>query len=32
VRHLEVDSSHCGMAFNVDVVRAVGDELGRVAA
>ncbi len=31
-RHLEVDSSHCGMAFNVDVVRAVGDELGRAAA
>ncbi len=26
-RHLEVDSSHCGMAFNVDVVRAIGREL-----
>jgi triacylglycerol lipase len=26
-RHLEVDSSHCGMAFNVDVVRAIGAEL-----
>jgi pimeloyl-ACP methyl ester carboxylesterase len=31
-RHLEVESSHCGMAFNVDVLRAVGNELGRVAA
>jgi triacylglycerol lipase len=29
-RHLEVDSSHCGMAFNVEVIRAIGDELGRV--
>ena len=28
-RHLEVDSSHCGMAFNVDVVRAIGAELSR---
>jgi pimeloyl-ACP methyl ester carboxylesterase len=26
-RHLEVESSHCGMAFNVDVLRAVGVEL-----
>jgi triacylglycerol lipase len=26
-RHLEVESSHCGMAFNVDVLRAIGDEL-----
>ncbi|CAN5925262.1 hypothetical protein BH11MYX4_BH11MYX4_30560 [soil metagenome] len=26
-RHLEVDSSHCGMAFNVDVLRAIGAEL-----
>ncbi len=30
-RHVEVDSSHCGMAFNVDVLRAVGTELGRAA-
>jgi len=27
-RHLEVESSHCGMAFNVDVLRAIGAELG----
>jgi pimeloyl-ACP methyl ester carboxylesterase len=26
-RHLQVESSHCGMAFNVDVLRAVGAEL-----
>jgi pimeloyl-ACP methyl ester carboxylesterase len=26
-RHLEVDSSHCGMAFNVDVFSAIGAEL-----
>ena len=31
-RHLEVESSHCGMAFNVDVLRAIGEELGRAAA
>jgi triacylglycerol lipase len=28
-RHLEVDSSHCGMGFNVEVVRAIGAELAR---
>ncbi len=28
-RHVEVDSSHCGMAFNVDVLRAIGAELAR---
>jgi len=28
-RHVEVDSSHCGMAFNVDVLRALGAELAR---
>ncbi len=27
-RHLEVASSHCGMAFNVGVLRAIGAELG----
>jgi pimeloyl-ACP methyl ester carboxylesterase len=26
-RNLEVDSSHCGMAFNVDVFRAIGAHL-----
>jgi triacylglycerol lipase len=26
-RHLEVESSHCGMALNVDVFRAIGAEL-----
>ena len=26
-RHVEVDSSHCGMAFNVEVLRAIGAEL-----
>ena len=26
-RHLEVASSHCGMAFHVDVMRAIGAEL-----
>lgn len=26
-RHVEVASSHCGMAFNVDVLRAIGAEL-----
>jgi pimeloyl-ACP methyl ester carboxylesterase len=26
-RQLEVESSHCGMAFNVDVLRAIGSEL-----
>lgn len=26
-RHLEVESSHCGMAFNVDVMRAIASEL-----
>jgi pimeloyl-ACP methyl ester carboxylesterase len=31
-RHLEVESSHCGMAFNVDVLRAIGAELERAAA
>lgn len=31
-RHFEVDSSHCGMAFNVDVLRIIGAELGNVAA
>ncbi len=30
-RHLEVDSSHCGMAFNIDVFRAIGAELARDA-
>jgi pimeloyl-ACP methyl ester carboxylesterase len=29
-RHHEVSSSHCGMAFNIDVVRAVGLELSRL--
>jgi pimeloyl-ACP methyl ester carboxylesterase len=28
-RHLEVESSHCGMAFNVGVLRAIGAELAR---
>lgn len=28
-RHVEVDSSHCGMAFSVDVMRAIGAELAR---
>jgi pimeloyl-ACP methyl ester carboxylesterase len=28
-RHVEVESSHCGMAFNVDVLRAIGEELAR---
>jgi len=28
-RHVEVDSSHCGMAFNVGVLRAIGAELAR---
>jgi triacylglycerol lipase len=35
-RHVEVDSSHCGMAFNVEVLRAIGAAIradyGRVAA
>lgn len=30
-RHLEVDSSHCGMAFHVDVLRAIGAELEQAA-
>jgi pimeloyl-ACP methyl ester carboxylesterase len=30
-RHLEVDSSHCGMAFNVGVLRAIGAELHQAA-
>jgi pimeloyl-ACP methyl ester carboxylesterase len=28
-RLVEVDSSHCGMAWNVDVFRAIGSELAR---
>ncbi len=30
-RHREVDSSHCGMAFNVEVLRAIGAELENAA-
>jgi triacylglycerol lipase len=30
-RHLEVDSSHCGMAFNVDVLRAIGADLANAS-
>ena len=31
-RHVEVDSSHCGMAFNLEVMRAIGAELGQSTA
>jgi hypothetical protein len=31
-RHVEVDSSHCGMSWNAEVLRAIGAELTRVAA
>ncbi len=31
-RHVEVDSSHCGMSWNADVLRAIGAELARTAA
>ena len=26
-RHMEIDSSHCGMSMNANVLRAIGDEL-----
>jgi hypothetical protein len=31
-RQVEVESSHCGMAWNVDVLRAMGAELARGGA
>jgi hypothetical protein len=31
-RHVEVDSSHCGMSWNADVLRAIGAELAGVDA
>jgi pimeloyl-ACP methyl ester carboxylesterase len=31
-RQIEVESSHCGMAWNVDVLRAIGAELARGGA